>query len=70
MSIVSSTYETSGPADGTRHVVEQHTDHLGNVYMQSFFAPAGFDIAAKVAAHATQLADQLAQGEIAGELDG
>ena len=62
MSIVSSTYEM----DAGRHVVERHTDSQGKSYMQTFFAPDAWTTAqidAKVAEHATQIAEALAEGE-------
>jgi hypothetical protein len=62
VSIVSSAYEM----DAGRHVVERHTDHLGRSYMQTWFAPAAWttaQIEAKLAEHATQIAESLAEGE-------
>jgi hypothetical protein len=62
MSIVSSTYEM----DAGRHVVERHTDSDGKQYMQTYFAPAAWgttEIEAKLAEHATQISESLAEGE-------
>ena len=62
MSIESSTYEM----DAGRHVVERHTDHLGQSYMQTWYAPADWttgQIEAQMAAHAAQLEERLAEGE-------
>ena len=62
MSIVTSTYDM----DAGRHVVERHTDHLGQSYMQTWFAPAGWDAAqieATMAAHAARIEESLAEGE-------
>ena len=64
MSIVSS----NAQMDAGRHVVERHTDHLGQQYMQTWFAPAGWtqaQIDAKVAAHAAEIETALAEGEAA-----
>ncbi len=61
MSIVSSTAER-----GSNHVVERHTDHLGQEYMQVWLCPESWteaEVSAKVAEHAAQLEVQLAESE-------
>jgi hypothetical protein len=61
LSIVSSAIALDG-----RHVVERHTDHLGQQYMQSWFAPGDWtqgQIDALVSVHAAQLEAQLAESE-------
>lgn len=50
-------------ANGSSIVFEQHTDHLGKVHDVRYFAPAGFDTAAKLAVHASELLQQLANTE-------
>lgn len=62
MSIVSSSYEM----DAGRHVVERHTDSEGQQHMQTYFAPAAWgatEIEAKLAEHAAQIAEGLANAE-------
>ena len=62
MSIVS----TVTTVDAGRHVVERHTDHLGQSYMQTWFAPADWtqeQIDAKAATHAAEIETSLAEGE-------
>lgn len=62
MSIVSSIAQI----DAGRHVIERHTDHLGNEYMQTWFAPAGWtqqQIDERVASHAAEIEASLAEGE-------
>lgn len=61
MSIVSSVQERTGS-----HLVERHTDHLGQQYMQSWFVPNGMtqgEIDARVAARAAEIEQTLADGE-------
>ncbi len=62
MSIVSSTYQM----DAGRHVVERHTDSEGQQYMQTYFAPLAWgaaEIEARLAEHAAQIAEALANAE-------
>jgi len=62
MSIVS-TYRL----DPGRHIIETHTDHLGNMYTQTFFAPNDWtaqQIQDVVDAHGLQIAENLADGEV------
>lgn len=64
MSIVSSIANM----DSGRHVVERHTDHLGQEYMQTWFAPTGWtqaQIDDKVTSHAEEIELALAEGEAA-----
>ena len=61
MSIVASVQERQGA-----HMVERHTDHLGQQYMQSWFVPADWtqgQVDARVAEHAAQIEASLAEGE-------
>lgn len=63
VSIVSSVTVEFTQADGTIHVSERHTDHLGNVYHRGPWVADGHDIPALLAAHAVELAEQLANAE-------
>lgn len=65
MAIVSSVYELSGG-----HVVERHTDHLGNQYMRTYFNSPGLDIAAHMAAYVPVLEQVLADAEAERLLNG
>lgn len=52
--------------DSGRHVVETHTDHLGQQYTQTFFAPNDWtaeQIQTRVNEHGAQLEVSLAEGE-------
>lgn len=74
MAIVSSLIHSNEPhvvrcpthnVSETRRVVrERHTDHLGNLYERTYGCPDGFDVDVALAAHAAELADQLAAAEI------
>jgi hypothetical protein len=63
MPIVSSTTETNVQADGSLSVLVRLYDQDAREYMQQFFAPAGFNVAAKVAAMTAELDVQLAEDE-------
>ena len=63
VSIVSSVTIEFTQADGTIHVLEQHMDHLGNVHQRGPWVADGHDIPALLAAHAVELAEQLANAE-------
>jgi len=50
--------------DGGRYVIERHTDDMGAVVqIGPYHAPAGFDIAARLAARAAQISDEMAEAE-------
>lgn len=71
MSIVSSEsiVDSHTQADGSSYVIERHTDHLGNVYQVGpYLAPSGYDVAARLASRAVELAAQLADTEAVGVL--
>lgn len=54
-------------ADGTRYVIERHTDSLGRVHtVGPWMAPPGCDIDARARARAVELAEQLSVDEEAG----
>ena len=63
MPIVSNTVESTTQADGSLSVVVRLYDQDGREYMQSFFAPAGFNVAGKVQSMTAQLDEQLATDE-------
>jgi hypothetical protein len=63
MPIVSNTVESSTQADGSLSVVVRLYDQDAREYTQSFFAPAGFNIDAKVISMIAQLDEQLAVDE-------
>jgi hypothetical protein len=66
MPIVSSTHtiDTHAQVGGGRYVIERHTDDAGRVYQVGpWLAPEGFDVAARVAARASQINEQLAEAE-------
>lgn len=63
MPIVSSTTETNVQADGSLSVLVRLYDQDAREYMQQFFAPAGFNVATKVAAMIAELDVQLAEDE-------
>lgn len=49
---------------GGRYVIERHTDGDGKVYQVGpYLASEGFDMAARLAARASDLSEQLAQAE-------
>jgi len=51
-------------AGGGRYVIERHTDGDGRVYQVGpYLAPAGFDVAARVASRAAEINGQLAEAE-------
>jgi len=73
MSIVSSTYtqDAHTQANGERYVVEYHTDSESRVHQVGpWLAPVGFDVAARVAERAVALAEQLAEAEAEGIING
>jgi hypothetical protein len=63
MPIVSSTTESTTQANGALSVTVRLYDGDGKEYTQSFFAPAGFNVAAKVQTMTNELNEQLAQDE-------
>lgn len=72
MSIVSSTAIIDAHAqDGAGHyVVERHTDDAGVVHqIGPWLAPAGFDVAARVAARALEINEQMAEAEADAVMD-
>ena len=69
MPIVSSTVVGDAPQiDGRRAITERHVDHLGVVYTFHWYAAPGADATAQLAGHATQLLNDLANAEIAANL--
>jgi hypothetical protein len=72
MPIVSSSHRFDGPAqiDGSRWVVESHTDHLGSVFLVGYPASAGADLDAAMNARVPLIDDMLAQDEFEGLLNG
>ena len=68
MSIVSSEaiVDSHTQASGSSYVIERHTDSLGAVHtIGPYLAESGFDINARLASHAVELATQLADEEAA-----
>jgi hypothetical protein len=63
MPIVSQITETTVQANGSTSNVVRLYDQDGREYMQSFFAPAGFDVQGKVTAMIAEMDEQLAQAE-------
>lgn len=63
MSIVSSIIAKDQSLGAQRLITEHHTDSAGVVYVRKRFAPVGYDAAADLAAHASELANQLAEDE-------
>lgn len=63
MPIVSNTVQTSVQADGSLSVVVRLYDQDAREYTQVFFAPAGFDVTAKVNTMTAELNEQLAVDE-------
>lgn len=54
--------------DGRRWVVAQFTDLVGQIFTQTYLAPEGFDILARLAADASAMSAQLAAAEIAANI--
>jgi hypothetical protein len=63
MPIVSSNVQTTTQADGSLNVTVRLYDQDAREYTQQFFAPAGFNVAAKVQTMTTELNEQLATDE-------
>lgn len=63
MPIVSHSIESTTQANGSTHNVVRMYDQDAREYMQSFFAPAGFDVAAKIQAMIAGMDEQLALSE-------
>ena len=63
MPIVSHTLEQSTQANGGTHNVVRFYDQDAREYMQSFFAPAGFDVSGKITTMQAGLDEQLKQNE-------
>ena len=63
MPIVSNTTETNVQADGSLSVLVRLYDQDAREFMQQFYAPAGFNVAAKVATMTAELDVQLAEDE-------
>ena len=66
MPIITSTYAADAHTQrsGGRYVIERHTDGDNRVYQVGpYLAPEGFDIAARMAARAVEISDQLAEAE-------
>lgn len=71
MPIVSSTHtiDTHTQRGGGRYVIERHTDSTGVVHqIGPYLAPAGFDVAARLAARAAELNERLAEEEADAQL--
>jgi hypothetical protein len=65
MTIASSeTVSVSVQADGRRYVHERHTDHLGVAHERTWLAGAADNLAAALAAYATNFTEALRQREI------
>ena len=69
MSIVSSVIVKDRNDGGTRFIEERHTDSQGVVYVRKRNVPIGYDAAADLAAHATELSDSLAEREVSQLLE-
>ena len=63
MPIVTHTLESVTQANGGTHNVLRMYDQDSREYMTSWFAPAGFDNAAKVSITLTEMDEQLKQSE-------
>jgi hypothetical protein len=63
MPIVSSNVQTTTQADGSLNVTVRLYDQDAREYTQQFFAPAGFNVTAKVQTMTTELNEQLAADE-------
>ncbi len=55
--------------DGRRYVEELHTNHLGVVHRIEYLAAVDTDTAAIAAAHAVQIAEDMAEAEAAALLE-
>ena len=64
MSITSSEVIVMPQCEGHLSVLEWHTDHLGRRHPRVYFAPAGFDANAAMAAHAVTLQAVLKAGDL------
>lgn len=63
MPIVSHTLEQTTQANGSTHNVVRLYDQDAREYMQSFFAPAGFDVQGRINMMIAEMDEQLAQAE-------
>ena len=63
MPIVQQDLQTSQQADGSSNVILRMWDQDATEYLQTFNAPAGFDIAGKVSLVVADLNEQLAVNE-------
>lgn len=63
MPIVSNTVQSTTQADGSMSVVVRLYDQDAREYTQTFSAPAGFNVTAKVNTMTAELNEQLAQTE-------
>jgi hypothetical protein len=63
MPIVSSTTASTTQADGSLSVTVRLYDQDAREYTQQFYAPAGFNVQAKVQTMTNELNEQLAQDE-------
>lgn len=63
MPIVSHTLVSTPQADGSTSNVVRMYDQDAREYMQTFFAPAGFDVVGKVETMKAELDVQLAEAE-------
>ncbi len=63
MPIVSNTVQSTTQADGSLSVVVRFYDQDAREYTQQFFAPAGFNVTAKVQTMIAELNEQLAESE-------
>lgn len=65
MPIVNHTIESTTQADGSTSNVLRLYDQDAREYMQAFFAPAGFNVAAKIDMTIAEMNVQLAEQEFA-----
>lgn len=65
MPIVSNTVQSTTQADGSLSVVVRLYDQDAREYTSSFFAPAGFNVTAKVQTMTAEMDEQLAADEFA-----
>lgn len=63
MPIVSHTLQSTTQADGSTSNVVRMYDGDGKEYMQTFFAPSGFNVQAKITTMIAELDQQLAEDE-------
>lgn len=63
MPIVSNSVQTMTQADGSLSVIVRLYDQDAREYTQQFFAPAGFNVTAKVNTMTAELNEQLAVSE-------